>query len=127
MQFRIAAAKQLLVSTVMLAVQIIVFVVSAGNVSGPGPWLYFVIAFVHFFISIGIQYKVKPRLVVRRLKTNRKGSRLYDEVLMRISNLSVIILIPAVAGLDVGRFQWSSLDVYFAVFGISCCFVIVSS
>jgi hypothetical protein len=49
MQFRIAAAKQLLVSTVMLAVQIIVFVVSAGNVSGPRPWLYFVIAFVHFF------------------------------------------------------------------------------
>jgi len=116
-QFRIAAAKQLLVSTVMLAVQIIVFVVSAGTVPGPRPWLYFGIAFVHFFVSIEIQYKVDPRLVVKRLKTKRKGSKLWDEVLMRISNLSVIILIPAVAGLDVGRFQWSSLDVYFAVSG----------
>ena len=53
--------------------------------------------------------------MVQRLKTKRKGSKLWDEVLMRISNLSVIILIPAVAGLDVGRFQWLSLDVYFAV------------
>jgi hypothetical protein len=71
----------------MLAVQIIVFVVSAGNMPGLRPWLYFSIAFVYFFVSIGIQYKVNPRLVVQRLKTKRKGSRLWDEVLMRISNL----------------------------------------
>jgi len=116
-QFRIAAVKQLLVSAVMLSVQIIVFVVSAGNLPDPRPGLYFGTAFVHSSVSIGIQYKVNPQLVIRRLKTKRKGSKLWDEVLMRISNLSVIILIPAVAGLDVGRFQWSSLDVYFAVIG----------
>ena len=54
-QFRIAAVKQLLVSSVMLTVQIIVFVVSAGNVPEPRPWLYFGIAFVHSSVSIGVQ------------------------------------------------------------------------
>ena len=36
---------------------------------------------------------------------------------MRISNLTVIILIPALAGLDVGRFHGSNLDTYFAAIG----------
>ncbi len=124
-QFRIAAAKQLLVSSVILVIQIIVFFVSAGNVSELRPWLYFGIAFVHNSVSIGVQYKVNPQLVVQRLKTRRKGSKLWDEVLMRVSNLSVIILIPVVAGLDIGRFQLLSLDVCFAVIGIL--FVILSS
>jgi len=117
-QFKISAVKQLLLSSVMLSVQIIVFVVSAGNVLSPRPWLYFGIAFIHYSVSIGVQYEVNPQLVVERLKMKRKGSKLWDEVLMRISNLSVIILIPAVAGLDVGRFQWLSLDIYFAVIGV---------
>ena len=117
-QFRIAAVKQLAVSSVMLSVQIVIFVVSAGNVPDPRPWLYFGIAFIHYSVSIGVQYEVNPQLVVQRLKIERKGSKLWDEVLMRISNLSVIILIPAVAGLDVGRFQWLSLDVYFLVIGV---------
>ena len=117
-QFRSAAVKQFLVSSVMLSVQIIVFVVSAGNLPSPRPWLYFGIAFIHYSVSIGVQYEANPQLVVERLKMKRKGSKLWDEVLMRISNLSVIILIPAVAGLDVGRFQLLSLDIYFAAIGV---------
>jgi protein-S-isoprenylcysteine O-methyltransferase Ste14 len=117
-QFSIAAIKQFLLSSVMLIVQIGVFVASAGNVPEPRPWLYFGIAFVHYFVSIWVQYKLNPQLVVQRLKTKQKGSKLWDEVLMRVSNLSVIILIPVVAGLDIGRFQWSSLPVYFVVIGV---------
>lgn len=36
---------------------------------------------------------------------------------MRVSNLTVLVAIPTVAGLDIGRFQWSVLDVQFAVLG----------
>lgn len=72
-----------------------------------------------------MQYEVNPQLLVQRLKMKRKDSKQWDEILMRISNLSVIILIPLVAGLDIGRFQWSSLDIYFAVIGIF--FVALSS
>jgi protein-S-isoprenylcysteine O-methyltransferase Ste14 len=123
--FRIAAIKQLLISSVMLVVQIIIFVVSAGSVPDSRPWLYFVVAFAHYFISIAVQYKFNPQLLIRRLKTKRTGSKLWDEILMRISNLTVLILIPAIAGLDVGRFHWSNLDVYFAAIG--SLLVVVSS
>ena len=116
-QFSIAMIKQILIASVMLVVQIIIFVVSAGSVPDSRPWLYFVVAFAHYFISIAVQYKFNPQLLVRRLKTKRTGSKLWDEILMRISNLTIIILIPAIAGLDVGRFHWSHLDVYFAVAG----------
>jgi len=116
-QFSIAMIKQLLIASVMLVVQIIIFVVSAGSVPDSRPWLYFVVAFAHYFISIAVQYKFNPQLLIRRLKTKRQGSKMWDEILMRISNLTVIILIPAIAGLDVGRFHWSNLDVYFAAIG----------
>lgn len=124
-QFRIAALKQLLIASVMLIVQIIVFVVSAGIVPSPRPWLYFGIAFAHYSISIGVQYKLAPQLLVQRLKTKREGSKLWDEILMRMSNLTVIILIPAIAGLDVGRWYWPSLDICFAAIG--ALLVVVSS
>jgi protein-S-isoprenylcysteine O-methyltransferase Ste14 len=116
-QFRTAAVKQLLIASVMLVVQIIIFIVSAGYLPGPRPWLYFGIAFAHYLISVTVQYKLSPQLLVQRLKTKRKGSKLWDEILMRITNLTVIILIPVSAGLDVGRLHWPTLDFYFAVIG----------
>ena len=124
-QFSIAMIKQILIASVMLVVQIIIFVVSAGSVPDSRPWLYFVVAFAHYFISIAVQYKFNPQLLIRRLKTKRTRSKLWDEILMRISNLTIIVLIPAIAGLDVGRFHWSNLDVRFAVLGFLL--VVVSS
>jgi protein-S-isoprenylcysteine O-methyltransferase Ste14 len=52
-----------------------------------------------------------------RLKIKRKGSKLWDEILMRGSNLVALIAIPVIAGLDIGRFHWSNLDVSFFVVG----------
>lgn len=43
---------------------------------------------------------------------------------MRLSNLMVIILIPAIAGLDF-RFSWSFLDTYFVLVGLV--FVVAST
>jgi protein-S-isoprenylcysteine O-methyltransferase Ste14 len=116
-QFRTAATKWLLIASVMLVVQIIIFVVSAGNLPGPRPWLYFGMAFAHYLISVTVQYKLSPQLLIRRLKAKRKGSKLWDEILMRITNLTVIILIPVSAGLDIGRLRWLNLGIYFAVVG----------
>jgi protein-S-isoprenylcysteine O-methyltransferase Ste14 len=116
-QFRAAAIKQLMIASVMLIVQIIIFVVSAGYLPSPRPWLYFGIAFAHYLISVTVQYKLSPQLLVQRLKTKREGSKLWDEILMRITNLIVIILIPVSAGLDIGRLHWLNLDIYFAVIG----------
>jgi protein-S-isoprenylcysteine O-methyltransferase Ste14 len=116
-QFRTAAITQFFVASILLFVQIIVFFVSAGQIADPRPWLFFGTAFVHYSVSTAVQYKLNPQLLVQRLKRKREGSKLWDEILMRVSNLLVLIAIPAVAGLD-GRFHWSNLDAYFAVVGL---------
>ena len=123
-QFRMAAIKQLFVASVMLFVQIIVFFVSAGYIADPRAWLYFGTALAHYSVSTAVQYKLNPQLLVQRLKRKREGSKLWDEILMRVSNLMVLISIPAIAGLD-GRFHWSNPDAYFAVVGFL--FVAVST
>ena len=116
-RLRIAGIKQLLLAYLMLFVQIIVFLVSAGHVTDARPWIFFGASFLHFSVSTAVQYKFNPELLVQRLKREREGSKLWDELLMRVSNLMALIPIPAIAGLDVGRFHWSNLDVYFALLG----------
>lgn len=102
----------------MLSIQITVFFLSAGRIIDARPWIFFIASFLHYFVSIAVQYKFNPELLVQRLKIKREGSKLWDEILMRITNLTVLILIPVIAGLDVGRFLWTSLDIYFAVVGL---------
>ena len=123
-QFRIALTKQLFLTSIFLFVQLIVFFISAGYLTDTRSWLYFITAFVHYVVSTTVQFKLNPKLLVQRLKMKREGSKLWDEILMRLSNLSMIILIPVVAGLDF-RFNWSILEIYFAFFGLI--FVAVSS
>lgn len=123
-QVRVAAAKQLFIASVMLAVQMIIFFVSAGDIANFRPWLFFGTAIVHYSTSTAAQYKLNPQLLVQRLKVKREGSKLWDEILMRACNLMVLVAIPATAGLD-GRFGWSNLDQYFSVAGLG--FVVVSS
>ncbi len=124
-EFRFAAIKQLFITSIFLLVQIIIFFVSAGHIANQRAWLYFITAFIHYLASTAIQYKLNPQLLVQRLKAKREGSKLWDEILMRLSNLMIIIAVPVIAGLDVGRFQWSNLDIYFAPLGLV--FVGVSS
>lgn len=116
-QLEMAGIKQLLVAYTTLFVQIIIFFVSAGQID-PRPLIFFGASFVHYSVSTAIQYKFTPELLVQRLKRKRKGSKLWDEILMRASNLTVLVPIPIIAGLDVGRFHWSSLDVHFVVSGL---------
>jgi len=65
-----------------------------------------------------VQYKLNPELLVQRLKIRGEGSKSWDLAMVRVTNLTVMVLIPAVAGLDIGRFLWSSLDVSYAVVGL---------
>ncbi len=114
---RAAGIKSLLLASAMLALQMILFYASAGHMVGVRPWAFFGASFLHYVISTVVQYKLNPELLVQRLKRKRGGSKLWDEILMRVSNLTVLIAIPVMAGLDIGRFQWSDLAVQFAVLG----------
>ncbi|MDH5733456.1 MAG: hypothetical protein OEY88_06710 [Candidatus Bathyarchaeota archaeon] len=117
-KLRVAGIKSLLLASVMLALQMIIFFISAGHIVGSRPWTFFGASFMHYALSTAVQYKLNPKLLVERLKRKREGSKLWDEILMRISNLTVLIAVPAMAGLDIGRFHWSGLDVQFAAWAL---------
>jgi len=103
---------------VMLAIMLIIFCVSAGSFGIKRLWLFATIAFIYFLGSNITLYKLNPELLIQRLKIRRKGSKTWDEILVRASNLSAMILVPAVSGLDIGRYQWSSLGFSYVYLGI---------
>jgi protein-S-isoprenylcysteine O-methyltransferase Ste14 len=115
---RRAAVQQLVVASILLAVQLLVFVVAAGEMPGVRAWIYFAAALLHYVVSTVVQYAVNPELLVHRLKLRRVGSKRWDELVMRVSNLMVIVAIPIVAGMDLGRYQWTALDASYTVVGI---------
>lgn len=118
MEARNAAIKQTMLSTAMLAIMMAVFYASAGRTDIPRSWFLFCVAFVYFVASNLALYRYNPGLLIQRLKLSRKGSKTWDEVLVRVSNLTALLLVPAVAGLDVGRYGWSSLGLPYAVVGV---------
>ncbi len=118
MEARNAAIKQTMLSTAMLAIMMAVFYASAGRTDIPQSWFLFGVAFVYFVASNLALYRYNPGLLIQRLKIRREGSKTWDEVLVRVSNLTALLLLPAVAGLDVGRYRWSSLGLPYAIVGV---------
>jgi protein-S-isoprenylcysteine O-methyltransferase Ste14 len=118
MDVRSAVIKQASVSTILLVVMMVVFYISAGRTDIPRSWLLFGVSFVNFVGSALVLARYNPELLVQRLTIRRKGSKAWDEVLMRVSNLTGLFLVPTVAGLDVGRYGLSSLGIPYAVLGL---------
>jgi protein-S-isoprenylcysteine O-methyltransferase Ste14 len=125
LEARNAAIKQTILSTVMLAIMMLVFYASAGRTDVPQSWFLFSVVFMYFVVSNIALYRYNPELLIQRLKIRRKGSKTWDEVLMMVSNFTALLLVPAVAGLDVGRYRWSSLGMPYAIVGVV--FLVVSS
>ena len=115
---RKAGFKQAGLSCMMLAVMMAVFFASAGRFDLPRAWVFFGSTFIYLSLSTVALYRYSPELLAQRLKIRREGSKTWDEVLMRACNLTAMLIVPAVAGLDVGRFGWSGLGTYFAVLGL---------
>lgn len=118
-KLKVAAVKSLLLTSVMLTLQMVIFYISAGHFVGFKPWIFFGASFIQYALGTAAQYRLNPKLLAQRLKMKREGSKLWDEILMRVSNLTVLIAVPAVAGLDIGRFHWSEIHVLFAVLGFA--------
>lgn len=85
---RWALVKQTILSSVMLAVMLTVFCVSAGGFRVQRLWLFAGIAFIYFLGSNVALYRLNPELLVHRLKIRWRGSKTWDEVLVRASNIS---------------------------------------
>jgi len=118
-ELRRSVIRTVVVYCLLFAFMMVVFFASAGHIDVPRAWFYFGLSIVHWLSGTVIVYKLSPELLNQRAKLTREGSNSWDEVLMRVTNLTAMFVVPAVAGLDVGRFHWSSLSAEFVGVGVA--------
>jgi hypothetical protein len=112
-----------IVTFFLLTLHLVIFFFSAGRFDLFQAWFYFVVVFMYSFSNLVAQAKLSPELLRQRLLRKREGSKLWDEVLMRACNITLMFVLPFIAGLDVGRFRWSSLSIYYVPLGFALCVV----
>ena len=108
--------KTILRLPLFLILQALILFVSAGRIDIPRAWIFVGIISLHYPVGFLIFYKFNPELIQQRARGIRKDTKLWDKVLMPALVIMGYIVL-AVVGLDVGRFQWSSLGIHFAVLG----------
>jgi len=116
-ELRKVVIKSIVVTCFLLTLHLMIFFVSAGRLDLFQAWFYFVVVFVYSFSNLAAQARFSPELLKQRLLRKREGSKLWDEVLMRTCNIVLMFVLPFIAGLDVGRFRWSNLSIYYVPLG----------
>ena len=92
--------------------------ISAGHINIFRGWCYVVISFIGLFGGIAVVSKFDPELVNQRgLWKKKKDTKGWDKIIIRIYVIVGFWVPPVIAGLDVGRFQWSNLGIHFGIAG----------
>jgi protein-S-isoprenylcysteine O-methyltransferase Ste14 len=94
------------------------FFLSAGRLDIPRAWLAFGIHFFGAMLGAMLMWKFAPGLANQRASV-RQGTKTWDKVILSIYFLLILLVIPTIAALDVGRYRWSSqLGINYAIVGI---------
>jgi protein-S-isoprenylcysteine O-methyltransferase Ste14 len=116
-ELRKVVVKSIIATCFLLTLHLMIFFVSAGRLDLYQVWFYFGVIFIYSILNLAALAKFSPGLLKQRLLRKREGSKLWDEVLMRACNIMLMFVLPFIAGLDVGRFHWSSLSIYYVPLG----------
>jgi len=116
-ELREVIVRSIIVTCLLLTMHLMIFFVSAGRLDLYQAGFYFGAIFAYSILNLAALAKFSPELLKQRLLRKREGSKLWDEVLMRACNIMLMFALPLIAGLDVGRFRWSSLSIYYVPLG----------
>jgi len=98
-----------------LFLQAAILFFAAGTLDIPRAWLYFGLYLVYLAVNMAVFLKWNPDII--RARSETKLTKGWDVAFGIVYTVSMV-LIPAIAGLDVGRYHWSVLDARFAALGI---------
>lgn len=99
-----------------LALMGAVFFIAAGRLDIPRAWFFYSLSFIHLLCNFVIFYKFAPDIIRERSEI-KPGTKSWDKAFAVGYSLSVL-LIHAIAGLDIGRYGWSYLDIRFGGLGV---------
>jgi len=109
--------------TIVMAVS---FFLAAGRLDVFRAWLFFGVYFVGAIVGAVIMWQFAPELTNQRAFI-KKETKTWDKAFLAIYFPVSLLVFPIVAGLDVGRFQWSELGITYAIGGVVLyvtCFVL---
>jgi hypothetical protein len=110
-------ARHLVRLPLILIPQAVALFLSAGRFDLPRAWIYMGATSTQALAGVMVICKFNPALITRRAQSiTKQDIKGWDKILMQMAVMMHIVLL-AVIGLDVGRFQWSSLGIYYAVVG----------
>ena len=115
---KLNAIKQLIVVSALLGVWALIFLATTGSISVRSV-IFLGASFLSSSSGVIAQYKLNPQLIPARLKIKRGGSKAWDEILMRVTNLIAIAAMPAIAGWDVSNFSEATLDPGWIIVGLA--------
>lgn len=110
-----AIRKRMLQIYFTIILQVAIVFIAAGHLNLPRVWFYFGLSIIYFAISGTIVAKLSPEVVRQRAKMH-KGTKTWDKVFIAFS-LPLTLIVPLIVGLDVGRFGWSYLNIYYLIIG----------
>ena len=116
-ELRKVVVRSVIATCFLLILHLAIFLVSAGRLDLYQAWFYFGVILVYSILNLAALAKFNPELLKQRLLMKREGSKPWDEVLMRACNIMLMFVLPFIAGLDIGRFHWSSLSIYYVPLG----------
>ena len=99
-----------------VVIQMILFFIAAGTLNVPRGWLFYICHFVVTAITLISLYIVNIELMNKR-GGMQEGTKTWDKILLA-TWMVLLYIIPVVAGLDIGRYQWTSLNFIYAIIGI---------
>ncbi len=95
-----------------------VLFVCAGTMALPRAWFFVAVSLIGMFGQIALVAIKNPELVNHRGRwKKKKDAKRWDKPLVIGYGLFAFYAVPIVIGLDVGRYEWSSLGIWSAALG----------
>lgn len=100
-----------------LIIQALCFFLAAGRLAIPRAWVFYGIGLIGSIVSFVFTIFFIRTLANQRGKA-QKGTKRWDVMLLSSYFLIYLLVVPIIAGLDIGRFQWSYLGWVYLFIGL---------
>ena len=111
--------KRIMVIYLSMFFNAVVFFAAAGRLDLPRAWFYIILTLLsQTFIFVLILTRFPEMVEVVNARGEMKMVKLWDKLFALFYALATMILMPLIAGLDVGRYNFSYLNVWWMVPGV---------
>jgi protein-S-isoprenylcysteine O-methyltransferase Ste14 len=111
--------RRIIVIYLVMLFNAVLFFAAAGRIDLPRAWAYFIgLAVCQTLIFILMLTRFPEMAEVVNARGEMKMPKVWDKLFALFYTIITIILLPLIAGLDVGRYNWSDLNIWWMVPGV---------